>query len=247
MKPIRVAWMYHDIMDLYGDRGNILSLQKRAQDYGLPFELETVGMNQKTDLSSFDIVFLGGGADKEQMTIMPDLLGRKEDILKALDAGTFFLLICGGYQFFGQYYLDAKGNRIDGLGLFDYYTVPSKDHKRCIGDIIVEADLDGEKLKLIGFENHGGQTMNVDKPLGKVLHGFGNHFDGEQEGFYNGQVLATYMHGPLLPKNSRLTDFILKKVIQKRHPEMQMPEKIKEPPFEKEARNVLLERYKISN
>ncbi len=102
-RTMRVAWMYHDVMDLYGDTGNMMVLKKRCEDRGIRFELETVGIGEKADLAAFDLIFLGGGADKEQMSIIPDLLSRKENIQEAMDSRTFVLLICGGYQLFGKY------------------------------------------------------------------------------------------------------------------------------------------------
>lgn len=242
---LKAAWMYHDIMDLYGDKGNILTLKKRTEDRGIDFELETVGIGQQADLSDFDLVFLGGGADKEQESMIPDLRSRKDNIQKALDEKTFFLLICGGYQLFGQYYVAADNTKMDGLQFFDYYTETGEQGKRCIGNIIIDADLDGMNLRLVGFENHGGQTRNVKQPLGKVLHGFGNCFDAGYEGFYNGQVLGTYLHGPLLPKNPELADFIILKALQKRHPDLKASDlKSISTPYAKEARQVLYDRYK---
>ncbi|MBP3853357.1 MAG: glutamine amidotransferase, partial [Erysipelotrichaceae bacterium] len=117
---IKVCWMYHDIMDLYGDKGNILTLQRRCTDRNIGFELETCAISQKMDLNAFDLVFLGGGADKEQLSLIPDLLQRKENIYQALEDHTFFLLICGGYQLFGQYYISADHEKIEGLKINSY-------------------------------------------------------------------------------------------------------------------------------
>lgn len=245
---MKTAWMYHDIMDLYGDTGNILTLKKRCEDRGIEFELVKVGIGDDVDLSDFDLVFLGGGADKEQMSIIPDLLSRKENIRKAIEDHTFFLLICGGYQLFGQYYIAADHSRIDGLGFYDYYTDTGKAGSRCIGNIILDADLDGQQIRLVGFENHGGQTLNVEKPLGKVLHGFGNAFDAGLEGFYDGKILGTYLHGPLLPKNPQLADFLIAKALSKRHPGFTQAD-LKElhNPYEENARKVLFDRYNIKD
>lgn len=243
---LKCAWMYHDIMDLYGDKGNMMTLKKRCEDRGIDFDLQTVGIGENADLSEFDLVFLGGGADKEQQSLLPDLLSRKSSIEKALNEKTFFLLICGGYQLFGKYYEAAGGIKMEGLNFFDYRTDTGKKGSRCIGDIIIEADLDGEKMKLVGFENHGGQTKDVDHPLGKVLHGCGNSFDAGYEGFYNGQVLGTYLHGPLLPKNPDLADFVIARALAKRHPGFKHSDLQKiETPFANEAREVLFDRYHI--
>ena len=243
---IRVCWMYHDIMDLYGDKGNMMVLKKRCEDRNIQFELETCGIGEIKDLSTFDLIFLGGGADKEQISLIPDLLSRKENIQKAMDENTFILLICGGYQLFGQYYIAADGSKIEGLKFYDYYTDTGKAGSRCIGNIILDATLDDLHTKIIGFENHGGQTMNVSKPLGKVLCGYGNHFTAGYEGFYDGKILGTYLHGPLLPKNPDVADFVIMKAIQKQHPNFKLSDLIKlDDTFEKNARQALFDRFNI--
>ena len=180
---MKVVWMYHDIMDLYGDKGNMMVLMKRCLDRGIPFELDTCGIGEEKDLSEYDLIFLGGGADKEQISLIPDLLSRKENIKKAIDEKTFVLLICGGYQLFGQYYIAANNEKISGLQFYDYYTDTGKAGSRCIGNVVIDANLDGLKTRIVGFENHGGQTLNVTHPLGKVVKGCGNSFNAGYEGF----------------------------------------------------------------
>ena len=219
---LRICWMYHDIMDLYGDKGNMMVLSKRCEDRGIKSVIDTLAIGEERDLSTYDLLFLGGGADKEQMMLIDDLLSRKDNIKEAMDQGTFVLLICGGYQLFGRYYISADLEKIEGLKFFDYYTETGTNGTRCIGNIAIECNLDGEHITAVGFENHGGQTRNVSTPLGKVLHGYGNSFEGKQEGFYNGQVLATYMHGPLLPKNPKIADFVIYKSLKKRNPDIML-------------------------
>lgn len=246
MLEIKVCWMYHDIMDLYGDKGNMMVLKKRCEDRNIQFDLDTCAIGESKDLSNYDLLFLGGGADKEQISLIPDLLSRKQNIQKAINEHTFVLLICGGYQLFGQYYVAADGSKIKGLGFYDYYTETGKEKSRCIGNVIIEADLDGYKTDIIGFENHGGQTLGVTNPLGKVLHGCGNSFDARYEGFYDGKILGTYLHGPLLPKNPFVADFVILKALQKKHPELTLQDlKPLENDFEKKAREVLLTRYNL--
>lgn len=243
---LKLAWLYHDFMDLYGDKGNVMTLQKRCEDRGIDFEVTTIGIGQEADLSQYDLCFLGGGADKEQISLIPDLLSRKENIQKALDAKTFFLLICGGYQLFGQYYIAADGQKIRGLQLASYFTDTDENAQRCIGNCIIEANLDGETMKLVGFENHGGQTRNVVHPLGKVLHGYGNDFTSKAEGYYDGRFLGTYLHGPLLPKNPQLADFIIAKALKKRNPQFTVKDLTPlTNPFDQNARNVLFNRFNI--
>ena len=219
---MKVLWMYHDIMDLYGDRGNIQVLKKRCVDRGIDIEVVTCGINEEKRLSDYHLIFIGGGADREQGLLYEDLVNRKQDILDALDSKSFILLICGGYQFFGQYYIDNNHHKIQGLGIFDYYTKSDSNVGRCIGNIEIEVDLDGKKVNVVGFENHGGQTINVTTPFGKVIVGHGNVYKGEHEGFYNGQVLGTYMHGPLLPKNPEVADFIIKKALSKEYEQVEL-------------------------
>lgn len=246
-QTFKVAWMYHDFMDLYGDKGNMMVLKKRCEDRGIEFVLDTIGIGQPADLSQYNLIFIGGGADKEQLSLIPDLLERKDNIKKAIDENTFVLLICGGYQLFGQYYIAADHSKIEGLKFFDYYTDTQNEGKRCIGNIIIDADLDTLHTKIVGFENHGGQTMNVDKPLGKVVHGFGNAFEGGFEGFYNGKVLGTYLHGPLLPKNPEVADFVIAKGLAKNDPNFTWKDLPKLPDhFEQAARKALMDRFNVS-
>ncbi|MGN1344632.1 MAG: type 1 glutamine amidotransferase [Traorella sp.] len=219
---LKICWMYHDLMDLYGDKGNIQVLKRRCLKRNIDCIVDTCSLNEEKDLSEYDLLFIGGGADKEQSLLVLDLLKRKENLQKALDSKTFVLLICGGYQLFGQYYLDGDGNKIEGLGFFDYYTESASRDIRCIGNIAIEVNIDGESFKAVGFENHGGQTKNVKTPLGKVLAGQGNSFGCGYEGFYNGQVLGTYMHGPLLPKNPKIADIVIQKALSKRYQDVKL-------------------------
>ena len=180
------------------------------------------------------------------MMLMDDLRARKEQIAQAMAEKSFVFLVCGGYQLFGQYYIAADGSRIDGLGFFDYYTDTGANGTRCIGNIAVDCLLDGRHLTAVGFENHGGQTKQVKTPLGKVLHGYGNTFQDGMEGFYQGQVFATYMHGPLLPKNPDIADFMIIKALQKKDPQMRMEElKPLDDTLEYQAKNVMLRRLGV--
>ncbi len=240
---LTIGWMYHDIMNLYGDKGNIMVLKKRCEDRGIDVRISYCDIGDDVDLSAMDLVFFGGGADKEQSSLMRDLLSRKENIQKALDAGVMFLLICGGYQLFGQYYIDANGNRIDALGIFDYYTVSGKSEERCIGNIAVRCELEGQSMTLVGFENHGGQTYDVATPLGDVLFGHGNTAQKKQEGFYNGQVIGTYLHGPLLPRNPEFADFVIMKSLRKSYGE-QCLEPLPDD-MELAAKNIMLKRMEL--
>lgn len=245
---IKCAWMYHDIMDLYGDKGNIMTLSKRAQARGIDFEVDTIGIGQEADLCQYDLCFMGGGADKEQVALIPDLLKRKDNIHQAIAQNTFFFLICGGYQLFGQYYETVDHQKIKGVQVGSYYSLTGKDKSRCIGNVVCDANLDGIHLRLVGFENHGGQTMNVEHPLGRVIQGNGNAFDAGMEGYYDGHILGTYLHGPLLPKNGELADFVLVKALQKRHPEFTLQDLAPmDNPWQAPARKAILDRYQLND
>ena len=214
---LKILWMYHDLMDLYGDKGNIETLRYRASKRGINVVVDTCTLQEKRNIEDYDIFFLGGGADKEQTLIYKDLLARKESILKAKESGTAFLLICGGYQLFGQYYLDQDGQKIDGLGIYDYYTESSDRDHRCIGNIVVKSNIHDKEVTVVGFENHGGQTKAVSNPFGKVLVGHGNTYKGEYEGYMDAQTIATYMHGPLLPKNPAIADEVILRGLNRRY------------------------------
>lgn len=183
------------------------------------------------------------GADQEQGILSEDLIRHKDNIKKAIDSGVFFLLICGSYQLFGKYYKNVDGNIIPGLEIFNYYTEAINDRKkRCIGNIVIEATLNNKKTEIIGFENHGGQTFGVDSPLGKILFGNGNKFDDNEEGFFLTNVIATYLHGPLLSKNPELADYIIKYCLDRKYNEDIVLEQLDDS-FENRCRKQLLERF----
>lgn len=159
----------------------------------------------------------------------------------------FFLLICGAYQLFGKYYKGVEGNIIPGLEIFNYYTEAIENRKkRCIGNIIIEANLNGEKTKIIGFENHGGQTFDIDTPFGDVLFGNGNKFGDSKEGFSLKNVIATYLHGPLLSKNPELADYIISHCLNRKYNEDIKLEPLNDD-FENLCRKQLLDRFIDSN
>ena len=190
------------------------------------------------------ILFLQvGGADNEQNILANDLIKYKDNIKQAIENGVFFLLICGAYQLFGKYYKDVDGNIISGLEVFDYYTEAITDRKkRCIGNIVIEANLNGHTTKVIGFENHGGQTFNISNPFGKVLFGNGNKFGDSEEGYFQNNVIATYLHGPLLSKNPELADYIIKYCLDKKYNENIILKPLNDD-FENLCREQLLERF----
>lgn len=193
------------------------------------------------------LFLLVGGADNEQNILADDLIKYKDNIKEAVQNGVFFLLICGAYQLFGKYYKDVDGNIISGLEIFDYYTEAIADRQtRCIGNIVIEANLNNVNTKIIGFENHGGQTFNISNPFGKVLFGNGNKFEDSEEGFSQKNVIATYLHGPLLSKNPVLADYIIKYCFDRKYNEnVELPTLDDE--FENLCRKQLLDRFLTNN
>lgn len=194
------------------------------------------------------ILFLQvGGADNEQNILSQDLVKYSDNIKEAIENGVFFLLICGAYQLFGNYYKDVDGNIIKGLGIFDYYTEANPDRKkRCIGNIIIDVNLNDINTKVIGFENHGGQTFNISTSFGTVLFGNGNKFGDTNEGFFQTNIIATYLHGPLLSKNPELCDYIIKYCLDRKYDENTILEPLNDE-FENLCRNQLLNRFLLDN
>lgn len=206
----KILYLYPDLLDLYGDSGNIEVLKYRLEKRGINCQVDTYSiLEDKPNFSDYNLIFMGGGADREQSILSDDLVRYKDDIIKAIDDGVFVLLICGGYQLFGKYYKDADGEVIDGLGIFDYYTISGGKRNRNIGNIIIESIIDGEPYKIIGFENHGGITYDVSNSFGKILYKNPNN-TYDNEGFMLDNVIGTYLHGPLLSKNPKLADYIIR-------------------------------------
>jgi len=217
---LKILWMYPKLMDLYGDKGNIEILVWRAKKRGIEIDVVPCDIGEKVSEMEFDICFMGGGTDRDQLTVCEDLRTRKDRIMEAAENGMMFLLICGGYQLWGKYYVDQLGRKIEGLGMADFYTEPSGD--RCVGDVVVKAVLDGEEVILAGFENHGGETKGVVAPLGEVVRGCGNERSGRYEGYFEGGVVGTYMHGPFLAKNPEMADWFIKKGLARKYGEVEL-------------------------
>ena len=254
-KSIKILYLYPDMLELYGDYGNIQVLKYRIESRGYKAIIDRYSIGDATpDFNNYDIVFAGGGADNEQSILAEDLVRYKENIKEAVNNGVFFLLICGAYQLFGKYYKGVEGNIIPGLEVFDYYTVANPDRKkRCIGNIVIDANLRSSnndtdstesniKTKVIGFENHGGQTFDISNSFGNVLFGNGNKFGDAEEGFFNNNVIATYLHGPLLSKNPELCDYIIKYCLDRKYNENVVLESLNDE-FENLCREQLLNRF----
>lgn len=215
---ITICHLYPDLMNIYGDRGNIISLTRRAEWAGLEVELKPVDLRERPDFRDFDVLFVGGGQDKEQSLIAQDLAEVKSaSLIAAVEDGLSLLAVCGGYQLLGKYFKTGSGTILPGIGVFDAWTVAGD--KRCIGDVIVECNLDGQTRTLVGFENHSGKTYLGEKarPLGKVLFGYGNNSEDGFEGAAYFNAFGTYLHGSILPKNPWFTDYLIRRAIERRY------------------------------
>jgi lipid II isoglutaminyl synthase (glutamine-hydrolysing) len=218
-KTFTVGWLYPDLMNIYGDRGNILTLLKRAEWRDFDARLIELGRGTTEKMDEVDVFFFGGGQDKEQALVYEDLLEHKQPPLeRAVIEGAVVLAVCGGYQLLGHYYQTAEGERFPGIGLIDVRTEAGK--RRFIGDVVVDTDKDVQlnPTTLVGFENHSGRTfLGPDAtPLGTVRLGFGNNGTDGTEGYLKGGVLGTYLHGSLLPKNPHLADHLIRTALKRR-------------------------------
>lgn len=240
---IRVCHLYPDLLNLYGDRGNIIAFRQRCVWRGLPVEVREVSLGEAVEFTEYDFVFLGGGSDREQNLIAADLMKRRDQFAEAIEEGLVVLAICGGYQLLGRYYLTAGGENIPGLDILDFYT--RAGDRRLVGNVAVLADLGGVPVKVVGFENHSGQTyLGNLPPLGKVLAGCGNNGRDGLEGARYKNVFCSYLHGPLLPKNAGLTDYLISLALQRRGLEERLSPL--DDGFEDRACRVMLKRLGLS-
>ena len=212
---LTILHLYPDLLNLYGDRGNIECLRKRLTWSGIDAEVRTYTCESSGfDLSDVDIVFIGGGSDREQKIVCSRLLEHKQQLHDYVEAGGSLVAVCGGYPLLGKYYKLAD-ETIQGLAILDIYTDQGK--KRLIGNIVLETDLIDRKI--VGFENHGGRTyIGNHTPLGRVIYGNGNADNTGFEGVVYKNVIATYLHGPLFPKNPQLCDYVLTNALKHKYP-----------------------------
>ena len=207
---IRVGHLYPDYLNIYADRGNIAVLARRAALRGHELELTAVGLGDALPDAAFDLLYIGGGQDREQTLVAPDLVEKAEAIRRAVQSDAALLAVCGGYQLLGRGYRARDGSFLPGTGLFPHETIAGE--RRMIGDVLLECELEpGERRLLAGYENHAGRTLlDPDAaPLGRVLAGFGNDGESGFEGCRVGTAIGTYLHGPLLPRNAWLADWLL--------------------------------------
>ncbi|HEX6228349.1 MAG TPA: glutamine amidotransferase [Solirubrobacterales bacterium] len=215
---LRLLALYPDQMNIYADRGNILFLQRRCEWRGIGFSYAAAGPGEEVNPRSHDFLYLGGGQDRDQRAVAADMVATKREALAAAVAeGAVMLAVCGGYQLLGHSYQLGE-ERLPGIGLADLETV-REPGPRLIGNVAIEADLDGPSRTIAGFENHGGRTYLGGEaiPLGRVIKGFGNNGKDGLEGVRQDNMIGTYLHGPLLPKNAWLADHLIALALEHRY------------------------------
>lgn len=217
MAAINIYHLYPGQLNLYGDRGNMLSLLRRAEWRGIKLNIIPIEPGGSINFANCDLLFMGGGQDSDQKLVAEDLKKRSKDLQKAVDDNMTIFAVCGSYQLLGSYYTTADGEKISGLELLDMYT--EAGNNRLIGNAVISCSLWEPEKTLVGFENHAGRTHLGPslKPLGKVISGFGNNGLDKKEGVVYKNVIGTYLHGSLLPKNPWLTDYLLEKALAYRN------------------------------
>jgi CobQ-like glutamine amidotransferase family enzyme len=211
---LRVGHLYPDYLNIYADRGNIAVLSRRAAWRGHELEVHTLTVGDTVRPGDHDLLYVGGGQDREQALVARDLAAKADGVHAAVELGTTLLAVCGGYQLLGRSYRDFHGADLPGIGLFPLETIAGE--RRMIGDVLLECELEpGVRQTLAGFENHAGRTR-LDPgavPLGRVVAGFGNDGESGYEGCRVGRAVGTYLHGPLLPRNPWFADWLLAQAI----------------------------------
>ena len=213
-----VAHLYGDLLNTYGDNGNLLALKYYAKKMDTELNIKIVSIDDNFNPQDWDIVFFGGGQDYEQVIVSRDIQHKKDNLTKYIENGGPMLAICGGYQLLGHYYIGADGEKIPGIGALDHYTL-SQDNNRFIGDIEIKDPKTGDIYH--GFENHNGRTFlgKGEKPLGTVISGHGNNGDDKSEGVNYKNVYGSYFHGPILTRNGELAKRILLTALKRKYPD----------------------------
>jgi CobQ-like glutamine amidotransferase family enzyme len=215
---LTIGHLYPEYLNIYADRGNIAVLTARASWRGIDLDVRPISIGDPTAPGDIDLYYVGGGQDREQMLIAPDLAARRSELLGAVEAGAAVLAVCGGFQLLGRFYRDRAGVELEGAGVLPLHTVAGE--RRMIGDVLVECELEpGVQRSLAGFENHAGRTFldTGAEPLGRVTAGFGNDGESGAEGCRWKRAIGTYLHGPLLPRNPWLADWLLAQALAHRY------------------------------
>jgi CobQ-like glutamine amidotransferase family enzyme len=213
---LRLAHLYPDVMNIYGDRGNVIALQRRCEARSIDLTVDEINIGDPFEPAEYDLVLIGGGQDREQRRIAGDLVARGPALRQAIDEGLPALAVCGGFQLFGHRYVDHEGGEIPGIGVFDLETRhPGPRADRCIGDVVLAT----EAGEVVGFENHGGRTYLGPgvQPFGRVIRGYGNNGEDGGEGARYRNAIGTYLHGSLLPKNPALADQLILAALRRRY------------------------------
>lgn len=221
---LNICHLYPDVLNLYGDTGNILCIRRRLQWRGIECEVTPLPIGETADFSGFDLFFIGGGQDFEQEVLLKDLhSGKAKEILSAVEDEKVFLCICGGFQMMGEYYKTHSGEQYDFIGALKLHTIGSET--RMIGNYMYKCGEESGESTIVGFENHSGKTYLQDglAPLGTILSGFGNNGEDGTEGARYKNVFGTYCHGPLLPKNPEFADYIINTALLRRFPNAELP------------------------
>jgi hypothetical protein len=231
---IRIGHLYPDYLNIYADRGNIAVLERRSAWRGYDVLVEAIGIGDELRPGAHDLLYVGGGQDREQTLVAPDLAAKGSAIRAAVEGGAALLAVCGGYQLLGRGYRGWGGSIMPGAGLFPHETIAGE--RRMIGDVLLECELvPGERRTVAGFENHAGRTrLDPDaRPLGRVVAGFGNDGESGYEGCVVERAIGTYLHGPLLPRNAWLADWLLSQALA--HATASDPEPLDDLPDELEG------------
>jgi lipid II isoglutaminyl synthase (glutamine-hydrolysing) len=206
--------LYHfcpDTLNLYGDRGNIICLKKRCEWRGISLRVKEIKNPEDAKTFGCDLFMIGGGSDREQAIATTRLEPLVKEIKAWIEDGVSGLTICGGYQFLGDYYKMKNGEKLKGMGILPLCTVAGED--RLMSNLLIESKLFGQ---VVGFENHGGKTYHTFPTLGKVINGYGNNGESGEEGLHYKNLIGTYLHGPILPKNPRIADYLIEKAYERK-------------------------------
>lgn len=219
-----IGHLFPDLLNIYGDKGNILTLQRRCEWRGIEVEIHNISIDEPIDPEKYDLYFMGGGQDQQQILVAKRLKKIAPQIKEAVDAGVVILAICGGYQLLGHYYQPFDADKLEGISIIDAYTVAG--NTRFIGNVTITLDesLDIKPETLVGFENHSGLTYLGEgvKPIGKVVIGNGNNGKDLTEGAVYKHVYGTYLHGSLLPKNPHFSDLLISQALSRRYGQVQL-------------------------
>lgn len=212
---LRIGHLYPDMLNLYGDRGNIIALTQRMQARGIEVQTDAITMGKSFNADDYDILFIGGGQDFEQDVLLDDLSkGKDAEISRAIHNGNVMLAICGGYQMLGKYYKTYDGKKLEYMGALDFYTEGKEE--RMIGNYAFRTK---EGIEIVGFENHSGRTYlgKSVEPLGTMIKGYGNNGEDKTEGVRYKNTFGTYSHGPVLPKNPEFADLLISKALENKY------------------------------